>query len=703
MSKPSALIILFSTGIGCVSPNTAPIDSEAGVGEKNSAVSTDPDNDPCFLNSQTTMSISAQNLAAGQSTTVSWTFTPAQGCTPSFMYLNFHDITGQFLTSTHVGQSGSWTDVPQATGSYHLQAYINGTFFQFGVVPVFVTLPTLNNHTDVRITRNDQQGLFLQAVGTAGAVVRIASNVDLDLSHRSDVFIAPGVQIIGEHDAGHPTGPRLFTTTFPHILFDVGGDNPSDNVRITGIGLDGGQGWDPADGDADTADGIVVWSGNHVEIDHNELYGWRGSAIDVRDDHDRISHDAQYNADTVHVHDNYIHHNQHLGENGYGVEVSYGAWALIDQNAFDYNRHAIAGDGRPGTGYIAQRNLVLPNGGIHSDTLGIVTHTHIFDMHGREPCWDIGYYCGDAGEGMDIEWNIFLYDQGTDIKLRGNPSTQVYVGHNFFTRDDPFNDLPGGFAVVDDAAMVQTTTVFHEDIFSDQNQFGMDPALVLDTGYSCDLDGDGSADQMNATGSVWWYVSSRTGRWTFLGMAPTPDPVWHTGADFNGDGTCDLRWADGTTLYSPPPPSEPCGSCGGTTRPDGSCTVATPPNLGYWCGACGGSGTIKCDGTCSFYYPPNLGQPCGGCGGTVLCDGSCSVPTPANYGQGCGSCGGTILCDGSCSVGTPSNVGHSCGHCGGHWLCDGTCSIEDPWNYGVPCGAQHGHITCDGTCLTWTP
>ena len=43
----------------------------------------------------------------------------------------------------------------------------------------------------------------------------------------------------------------------------------------------------------------------------------------------------------------------------YGVAVQYGAYASIAHNVFDWNRHAIEGDGRPGSGYEANGNLVL--------------------------------------------------------------------------------------------------------------------------------------------------------------------------------------------------------------------------------------------------------------------------------------------------------------------------------------------------------
>jgi hypothetical protein len=42
-----------------------------------------------------------------------------------------------------------------------------------------------------------------------------------------------------------------------------------------------------------------------------------------------------------------------------------------------------------------------------------------------------------------------------------------------------------------------------------------------------------------------------------------------------------------------------------------------------------GDGAVSCD--------PNTGSSCGSCGGVVQCDGSCSIATPSNLGQTCGS------------------------------------------------------------------
>src|SRR5262249_28614310 len=148
------------------------------------------------------------------------------------------------------------------------------------------------------------------------------------------------------------------------------------------------------------------------------------------------------------IHDNYIHHNQHPtaetvwpfggghGE-GYGVQISRDGYALIEQNVFEWNRHDIAGDdGSSGSGYLAYRNLILPEGHIGSRHTGLVIHTHALDMHGQNTCTFLGipyegdHNCGRAGQYVDIEYNTIYYNQGNGVHLRGTPGIQMDVKHN---------------------------------------------------------------------------------------------------------------------------------------------------------------------------------------------------------------------------------------------------------------------------------
>ena len=150
----------------------------------------------------------------------------------------------------------------------------------------------------------------------------------------------------------------------------------------------------------------------------------------------------------MHIHDNYIHHNQAVGGDGYGVTVGSGGYALIERNVFDWNRHAIEGDGKPGHRLRGDGNLVLEHGGLHRwiPCPGFWVHTHQFDMHGAEDCgiWDIFSDCARQLRrrrlSMFIRHNTFFYAHDHAIKLRGTPEEGMFVGQNVFANHLRFSD-----------------------------------------------------------------------------------------------------------------------------------------------------------------------------------------------------------------------------------------------------------------------
>jgi hypothetical protein len=549
-------------------------------------------NDPCAGKAMVSLTVLPSSISLGQSTTVHWDFVAPPQCELTSMRINYRDATSQMvvrsdLSGKIVESTGSGPDRPQSSGTYFVQARVNGSTIDLGGVAVQVVLPEANGRTTVDITQPNQAGLFAQAINTSKALVRIAGDLDLDLSGMAFLRVKPGVEILGDRTAGR-AGPRLFTTTFPPILLNIGHDSsdPSDHVHISGIRLDGGESDDPFSAvGKDDSFGININSSQDVEIDHNELLRWRGAAVRVRDDNaaddpafvGRINRD---NADTVKVHDNSIHHNQHPSSDvcaptsivggghaaGYGVEASDGAYVTIERNVFDWNRHSIAGDGKSGTGYIAQDNLVLQHGGVHfrcvHSNLELVAlvlnpfatavylaldgdsiyHTHAIDMHAVDTCHngvfvgdapDFGdHNCGRAGEFMDIGHNTILYTAGNGIHLRGTPAVEMLVHHNVFAHQDH----DGG--ALSSGAIVQNERGVHE---TPDNLLGLN---TFDDRKSCDFDGDGTSDPFIATGVAWWYASSvLDGRWVFLNRSPVRlDDVQLR--DIDGDGRCD-EVADG--------------------------------------------------------------------------------------------------------------------------------------------------------------
>ena len=118
-----------------------------------------------------------------------------------------------------------------------------------------------------------------------------------------------------------------------------------------------------------------------------------------------------------HIHHNFIHHCQYNGL-GYGVCLNAAA-SLIEYNVFNWNRHSIAGTGRPGCSYVARHNI---EGG---ESLG-----HCFDMHGGRDRKD---GTSIAGTSIEIYNNTFRAPQ-TPIVIRGVPQKKCEIHHNWFPK-----------------------------------------------------------------------------------------------------------------------------------------------------------------------------------------------------------------------------------------------------------------------------
>ena len=98
------------------------------------------------------------------------------------------------------------------------------------------------------------------------------------------------------------------------------------------------------------------------------------------------------------------------------------AFSLIERNLFNYNRHSLAGTGRPGSGYNASHNVEIG-----------VSLSHMFDMHGgrnRKDGTDI------AGTWMKISNNTFRSRQKA-LMVSGLPEETIEVHHNWFIHGSP--------------------------------------------------------------------------------------------------------------------------------------------------------------------------------------------------------------------------------------------------------------------------
>ena len=156
----------------------------------------------------------------------------------------------------------------------------------------------------------------------------------------------------------------------------------------------------------------VLAAHDDLEVDGCELAGWSRAAISLKRNKGHR------------VHHNFIHHNQYNGL-GYGVCIDC-AFCLVEYNLFNYNRHSIAGTGRPGSGYEARHNIELGK-----------SLSHCFDMHGgrdRQDDTDV------AGDWVKVHHNTFRARR-TAVVIRGLPQEEVGVYHNWFC------DARRGYAV----------------------------------------------------------------------------------------------------------------------------------------------------------------------------------------------------------------------------------------------------------------
>ncbi|MBK7862631.1 MAG: VCBS repeat-containing protein [Archangiaceae bacterium] len=471
------------------------------------------------------LALSAASIQLGQSVSMAWSVNRPSGCLESAL-----------LSGAPVGDQG--TKTLTSWSSKVMVLSLGGK--QLATASFEVVLPMVVHIDGSSPAWRD---LMIQALGTPGRTVILADTVDMDLTGQEGIYLRENVTFTSElpnpgnvvasfavdpNAAGgyrgpartpNRPGPRLFTNSTQRPLFNIrcnGLNIFGDNVKVNGFRIQGPHP-ETMDGDENLEQGFQIDSCVNVEIFNMELSGFSGQAIYVVDPLDR-----QFAFDHVRIHDNYIHNNQHVGGNGYGVESAPGARMAVERNLFDFNRHAIASSGAEKTGYRAHQNLVLAGGGIH-DTFFNPT-THQFDVHGDANCdtpSDTAWNCGNAGDTYLITSNSFQYTRDYAVKLRGQPRTSAIIADNFFAH-----------TYLDDAVALRTQT----NVIVTSNTVDSHPEARFGV---CDFDGDGRDDLFLATGATWWWSSEGRYPWSFL--APHRETLDQVGlGDFNGDGRCDV-------------------------------------------------------------------------------------------------------------------------------------------------------------------
>ena len=265
---------------------------------------------------------------------------------------------------------------------------------------------------------------LLEALSKAkpGEVVCIPGDAEIDLTARiyiEELALEVGEGVTLASDRGH-NGSQGALLTSDALKTSVMIRALGPGVRVTGLRIRGPnpkryvdhhrRAFGPDGGGRDyyykfpTSGGIRT-DHPRLEVDNCEISGFGECGI------------ALVKSDQHHIHHNFIHHCQYQGL-GYGV-VHNTASSLIEYNLFDWNRHSIAGAGRPGDSYMARHNVELG-----------VSLSHCFDMHGgrnRKDGTDI------AGTSIEIYNNTFRAPQ-TPVAIRGVPQEKCEVHHNWFPK-----------------------------------------------------------------------------------------------------------------------------------------------------------------------------------------------------------------------------------------------------------------------------
>ncbi len=259
----------------------------------------------------------------------------------------------------------------------------------------------------------------------AGQAVYIPGDTEIDLTtfvyiEQLVLEVPGGVTLAGNRGVDGSPGALLYSDDLnTRVMLRILGPG----ARITGLRLRGPnakryldhhkRAFGPGGGGHDyyykfpTQHGIVM-EFDGLEVDNCDISGFGHAGIALRAGLDH------------HIHHNFIHHCQYNGL-GYGISHDQ-ANSIIEYNLFDWNRHSIAGTGRPGCSYIARHNIVLGN-----------ALSHCFDMHGgraREDGTDI------AGTAIVLHNNTFLAPQ-TPVAITGVPQEICEVHHNWFAKSRP--------------------------------------------------------------------------------------------------------------------------------------------------------------------------------------------------------------------------------------------------------------------------
>jgi hypothetical protein len=388
------------------------------------------------------------------------------------------------------------------------------------------------------------------------------------------LHIPDGVTLESDRSARHAGGLLYMSQNLgsPTAMLALRSGDRVAGLRLHGYSFGRGGDEDYTIGDKyGTTNGLNV-SEPDVLIDNDDIGGWPGAGVNVHNvpyanwppprgavnEPDPPRHSAEDGlitslAQRVHITNNFIHNNVGCSD-GYGVVVGGdSAFALIDRNVFDYNKHDVAGDGSAGTGYIASSNLILTDGvECRGDSgKGSLTYGGHFDMHGTAGGAGSGHVGGTGGTYIEIRDNAIRGDQRFHIHLghafdhraafdlRGTPTDKAIFAGNVTEASD------GDAVNVSDPDQDQDSLENHGKLVIRDNDYSVNTSGDLALG---DFDGDGCSDAFLATGAVWVYSPCGSGAWRYLNTSRYRLGQLLFG-DFNGDGKTDAFTQKGDNWY----------------------------------------------------------------------------------------------------------------------------------------------------------
>lgn len=383
------------------------------------------------------------------------------------------------------------------------------------------------------------------SAATPGAVIQVTPGAVLDLTDACALFLGPRVTLRtpGDGSGRRPLLPSARLTyklaeNDPRYLACKGKSDSmalfvvrGEGARITGLMIEGPS---TSTGTHFKAIGIGLQPRGlpgtvplAASVDHCDLFGWQVGAVNVWAPRDlpRAQCTALDGSDPVAVvQRNYIHANRQDGS-GYGVSLGADGRAIIQNNTFMGNRHAITGTGDAAQSYYAYSNLVLfssPKEGTY--------YNQDFDMHGTLD-GSCGQWRGGAGgERIWIWGNTFLGYNRKSFMLRGAPCSEARFTGNVTRR--PRTALFDADIAVDVDVCGESVNLVEQD-----NRYEVpDPTVANAVG---DFNGDGQDDVFLATGAAFYVSFSGKTTWRFRAAGTERIADLRFG-DFDGDKRTDV-------------------------------------------------------------------------------------------------------------------------------------------------------------------